>query len=108
MFRGGDFAAFARSPSRFVDLPAAGDAQAVRRNIFRDCGTGGDVGAIADAKRGHECRVTADKYSFADICRVFLEAIVVAGYRAGSDVRLWANVRVAKISQVRNFRALPN
>ena len=33
------------------------------------------------------------------------EAIIIAGDRAGPDVRLRTNVRVAEIGQVRHFRA---
>src|SRR4029077_10627315 len=108
MFRRGQFAAFARSPARFVDLPSAGDTQTVRRDILRDRGPGSDVSAIADAHRRHQCRIAAYKYSFADGRRVLSEAVIIASDRASSNIRLWTDASVAQIGQVRNLRALPN
>src|SRR5260370_42452657 len=105
LLRGGHFAAFAGSPARLVDLTAAGNAQAVGRNIFRDGGTGGDVGAVADAHRGDQCRIAADKYSLANLCGVLLEAVVIAGNGAGSDVGFGADAGVSQVREMRNLRA---
>src|SRR5690348_3000634 len=46
-FSGSKFAAFSCGPPGFVDLAAAGNSQATRRNVFRDRRTGGNVRAIA-------------------------------------------------------------
>ena len=56
-FSGSEFAAFSRGPPGLVDLAAAGNSQAMCRNVFRDRRTGGNVCAIADTDRSNENRI---------------------------------------------------
>src|SRR5262249_42410548 len=55
--------------------------------------------------RGNQGRVTADEHFVADGGRIFREAIVVASDGAGANIRLVADLRVAKIRKVHGFRA---
>src|SRR6266571_4639038 len=104
-FSGSEFAAFSCGPAGFVDLADARDSQAMRRNVFRDRRTSGHVRVIADAYRSDENGIAADENAFANMGGVLLEAVVVAGDRAGSDVGFWADLGIAKIGQMRHFCA---
>ncbi len=96
LLHGAEFAAFFGGPAGLVDLAAAGDPEAVRRDIFRDGRAGGDVRVIADAQRRDEDRIASDKYFVADGGRKFFEAVVVASDGAGADVGFGSNLGIAR------------
>src|SRR5205823_6257416 len=88
-----------------IDLAAAADSQAVVGHVFGDGRARGDISVVPDVHRGHENRIAADENAFADGRGMFLEAIVIAGNRAGADVALGAHLGVSEIGEVRHFRA---
>src|SRR5690606_36529449 len=83
-----------------VGLPAARDAQAAGRHVAIDRAAGPDHGAVADGHRRDQRRVRADEGAGADVGTVFGKAVVVAHDRAGADVGLGADPRVAEVGQV--------
>src|SRR5260370_22644978 len=101
---GGQFTALFGGPPGFVDLAAAGNAEALSWNVIGDRRTCGDVRAVADADRSDQHRIAANEDAFANIGRVFLESIVVACDGRRSDVAFWAHLSVAQVGQVRYFR----
>ena len=85
---------------RLVDLLAAGDRQRIGRDIPGDDAAGRDDRAVADRDRRHERRVRADKRAFADYRPVFVNAVIIAGDRAGADIGPRADLAVADIGEV--------
>src|SRR6267378_350690 len=102
---GRQFAPALRGPAGFISLTAACDSQGIRRNVVRDRGTRGDIGAIADSNGGNQRGVTSDKNFVADVRRKFVEAVVVAGNRASADVCFRADLRIAKVGEVHRLGA---
>src|SRR6266403_4280288 len=94
---GRQFAPTLRGPAGFIGLTAARDSQGIRGNVVCDRGTRGDIRAIADSNRRNQRGIASDKNFVADVRREFLEAVVVAGNRAGADVCFRADLRIAKI-----------
>ena len=91
-------------PAVLVLLAAARDARAPRGHVLRDRRPGGDVGARADADRRDQLRIAADEGAVVDDRRVLRRAVVVAGDRAGADVHLRADRRVAEVGEVVGLR----
>src|SRR5882672_5256262 len=104
--RCGHFAAFFGGPPGFGGLAAAREAEGIRRNVLRNRGTGGNVGAVADFYRRNENGIASDKNAIADDRGKFIHAVVIAGNRSGADVGVRAQFGVADVTQVRNFAAL--
>src|SRR5690242_19571789 len=69
--------------------------QLVGGDVLGDDGAGTDDGAVADANRSDQCSVRADEGTGTDLRPIFAEAVVIAGDRAGADVRLGADVCIA-------------
>ena len=86
-------------PARLVLLAAAGDRQRVGRHVLGDDAARGDIGAVADRHRRDQRAVRADEGARADLGVVLVEAVVVAGDRAGADVGARADMRVADIGR---------
>src|SRR5437588_11425359 len=105
ILRGGEFAAFFRSPPRLVHLAATADTQAIGGNVFGNRGPGSDVGVIADAHGRYENRVATNEHSLADRRGMLLKAIIVARDRSSANIGLGADLRIAEIGKVRHFRA---
>ena len=82
-------------------------ASASGGHVFGDRRSRGDVGALADAHRRDQLRVAADERAVLDDRRVLVRAVVVAGDRAGADVDLLADRRVAEVRQVVGLRPAP-
>src|SRR5712664_1809377 len=101
----GQFAAFLRSPPGFVDLAAAGNSQSIRRHVFSNCRTCGDVCAVPDAHGRHQRGVAADEDFVPDRRWMLVEAVVIAGDRARADVALGSDLRVAQVREVHGLRA---
>src|SRR5260370_15502444 len=104
-FFGGMFTAIFRGPARFVDLAAAGNSQSMRRHVFRNGRTCGDIRAVPDAHRRDEGCIAADKNFVPDRRRILMEAIIIAGNRARADVALRSDFRVAQVREVHGFGA---
>src|SRR5437879_1907051 len=102
---GRQFAPALRGPACFISLTAARDSQGIRWDVFGDRGTRGDIGAIADSNRGNQRGIASDKNFVADVRRKFVEAVVVAGNRAGADVCFLADLRIAEIGEVHRLGA---
>src|SRR5260370_1568813 len=99
------FTALFRGPARFVDLAAAGNSQSMRRHVFRNGRTCGDIRAVPDAHRRDEGCIAADKNFVPDRRRILMEAIIIAGNRARADVALRSDFRVAQVREVHGFGA---
>src|SRR5258708_7422345 len=79
---GGQLAAFFCGPAGLVDLAAAGDSQSIRRYVFRDGRTRGDVRTVPNAHGRDEGSIAADENFAADRGRILVKAVVIAGNRA--------------------------
>src|SRR5712692_3422238 len=101
----GKFTAFLRGPAGLVHLTAAGNSQSVRRHVFRDCRTCGDVGAITNPDGRHQRGVAADEDFVPDRRRILVEAVVIAGNRTRADVAFRSDLRVAQVREVQIGRA---
>ena len=90
--------ALLRNPARLCSTClAARDRQRLRRDVLGDRRSGGDVGVLADAHRRDQLAVAADERAVLDDRLMLVHAVVVAGDRAGADVDLLADRRVAEI-----------
>ena len=87
-------------------MAAAGDGQRVRGDIFGDCGTGGDIGTVADLHGSHQGRIAAHEDATANGRGIFVHAVVIAGDGAGADIGFAADARVAQIGEVHGLGAL--
>ena len=65
-----------------------------------DHAAGRDDRAVADGDRRHQRRVGADERALADYRAEFVNAVVIAGDRAGADIGARADVAVADIGEV--------
>ena len=74
-------------PARLIDLASARDRKRICGNIFRDDRSGGDVRAVADRTGATSAESLPMKTRAANRGLVFGHAIVVAGDRAGADIR---------------------
>ena len=83
-----------------VDLPGARDRQRIGRHVRRDDAAGRDIGAVADRDRRDQRRVRADKRALADCRAPLVNAVVIAGDRAGADIGAGADIAVAEIGEV--------
>src|SRR5690606_3418220 len=92
-------------PARDRGLTHPRDRQLAGRRILVDRRAGGDRRAGADLDRRDERRVRADEYAVADHGTVLVRAVVVARDRAGSDVHIRADGRVADVAQVVDLAA---
>src|SRR5438309_3040854 len=86
ILRGGEFAAFFRSPPRLVHLAATADTQAIGGNVFGNPGPGREVGVIADAHGRYENRVATNEQPLAGRRGVLLKALKVAGDRFSASI----------------------
>src|SRR6267378_2914169 len=102
---GRQFAAFFRGPAGLIGLAAARDPQSVRGDIFCDCRTRRDVCPIADSNGCDQRRIAPDERFIPYPCWIFVEAVVVAGDRAGANVRFRAGLGIAEIREVHRLGA---
>src|SRR5207302_10426839 len=77
ILRGGEFAAFFRSPPRLVHLAATADTQAIGGDGFGNRGPGSDGGVIVDAHGRHEDRVATNEQSLADRRGSLVKTIII-------------------------------
>src|SRR5260370_13791170 len=105
LLRGGQFAAFFCGPARFVDLATAGDSQSIGGDIFRNCRTRGDVCAIANAHGRDEGSIAADENFIPNRRRILVEAVVIAGNCARTDVAFRSDLRIAQVREVHRLGA---
>src|SRR5579864_8295813 len=84
-------------PARLFRLPAASKRERVGRDILGDHRTRADIGAVADLYRRDQRGIRAYKGRRADIGKMLVEAIVIAGDRTCADIGAGANARVADI-----------
>ena len=61
--------------------------------------------AVANLDRRDQHRIRTDLDIIADLGVVFVLAVVIAGDRAGADIGIFADRRVAEIGQMAGFRA---
>src|SRR5437899_12639447 len=100
---GGQLSTFLCRPTGLVHLTAAADSQAVCRHVLSNGRAGGDVCVISNAHWRHEDGIAANEDAFANRRGMFLEAVVVTGDGARSDVGLRTNLGIANISEMRHF-----
>src|SRR5437588_11270398 len=81
ILRGGEFAAFFRSPPRLVHLAATADTQAIGGNGFGNRGHGSDISVIADEPRRHVKQVATNSNPLAARRGTVLQATTSAGER---------------------------
>src|SRR5215831_1537090 len=89
-----------RGAPRLVDLARPRDRQRILRHVLGDDAAGRDISAIADRNRRDQSRVRPDKHVVADDGPVLVEAVVIAGDRAGADIRAGADLAVAEIGEM--------
>src|SRR5439155_22567375 len=94
-----------RGPAWFVDLAPAGNSQAIRGHVFRDCRTRSDVRAVPDTHGRDQRRSAADENFVPDRRRILVEAVVIAGNRARADIALRSDLRIPQVGEVHGFRA---
>ena len=86
--RGGGPLGLQRSPAaRFRHLAGTAEGECVGRYVLGHDGARGHIGAVPDRHRRHQCRVRADEGAGADVGAELAVAVVIAGDRAGPDVR---------------------
>src|ERR671919_273791 len=91
-----------------VVLIGAGDSQGARRDVPGDHRSGSSVGRIPDIYRRDQGRVNRDSDVVADHRAVFAESIPVGGDRAGADVGVLTDLRVADVGEVRDLASGPD
>src|SRR5436309_7589494 len=92
-------------PTRLNHLPGPAQRQRLGRDIFRHDRSRPDDRPLADADRGDQRNIAADKYVIADHGLMFVHSVIVARNRAGPDVHTFADLGVAKITQMIGFRS---
>ena len=107
------FLAGSRAPPAFRPawlrvLPAARDRERVGGHVVGDRGSRGDVRALPHRDGRNELRIAADEDAVFDDCRMLGHAVVVARDRAGADVDVPADRRVAQVGKVIRLRSLPH
>ena len=88
-------------PALDVDLLDPGERQRATWNILGHGGAGSDVGIAPDRHRRHQLAVGTDERTGLDRRLVRAESVVVAGDRAGTDVGLGADRRIAEVGLAR-------
>src|SRR5215216_2887575 len=86
-----------------VLLLGPGDSQGARGDVPGDHRSSSSVCGIADIYGRDQCGVNPDPDVVADHGAVFAESVPVRGDRAGADVGLLADLRVADVGQVRDL-----
>ncbi len=94
------FCAEARCPACFFKLPAALDCQRVRRDLFGNDAARAYVSTIADFQRRDERGIRTDEGVLADVGKVLVEAVVIAGDGPCPDIRARTDPRIANIGQM--------
>src|SRR5262245_59385924 len=87
-------------PARPLLLRGTLERQGVGLHIGGDDAAGADVGPIADLHGRHKRSIGAHKGTPANIGKVRVEAIVVAEYRAGTDVGAFAHPSIADVGKM--------
>jgi hypothetical protein len=87
-------------PAGLNGLAASPQTQRIGRYIFCDAGGSGDVSLISNVDRGYECRVGAYEGVVANVCLVFMGAVVIAGDGAGAYVYAGADGAISQIRKV--------
>src|SRR5205823_7612673 len=96
----------AAGPAGDPFLFGAFDRETVGLDIARDHRSRPDDSAVANSHRRHQRRVRADERAGADHRPIFAEPIIIAGDRAGADVRPRADRGIADVGQVIDLGAL--
>src|ERR1700730_15648512 len=86
---------FGGDPAGFGDLACAAQGQCSVGDVLGDAAASGDVGTGTDGDGGDRGGVGADEGAVADRRQVLVDAVVVAGDRAGANVDAVANDGVA-------------
>ena len=81
------------------------EGERVGRNVLGDCRSRAHIRAATDADRRDELRIRANEHAVFQHGLVLVDAVVVAGDRAGADVDVRANIGIADVRQVRGLRA---
>jgi len=102
---GAKFLKKSNSKARLDLLPRTAECQGFRRYIMCDHGTRSRHGPRTDSDWCDKHRVGTDEGMGADLGPVLHHAVVVAGHGARADVRMFADMRVAKIGQVADLHA---
>ena len=97
-----------RDPALLVDLLAARDRQRAGRHVLGDRRAGGDVRARADADGRDQLLSLPMNAPSSITVGCFVRAVVVARDRAGADVDLLADRRVAEIGRWLAFDPRPS
>ena len=78
------------------------------RDIPDHHAAGRDGSPVADRDRRHQRRIRADEHAFADYRAGFVNAVVIAGDRAGADIGARADLAVADIGEVIGLGSAPS
>ena len=88
----------------FVYLPVSCDRKSVFRHVLDYCRACRNVGVFSDPDGGNDVRAAADKRAVADNGAVLVPAVKVDRGATAAKVDILADIAVADISQMRNFR----
>src|SRR5690606_25835168 len=77
-------------PALLVNLTGTADTESIWGNIPGNDRAGGNIGAVADLHRRDERRIGTDEGAVADFGLELVDAIVIAGDGAGTDIRVRA------------------
>ena len=78
------------------------------RHIFRNHGAGAGARTAADSDRRHQHCARSYERAVADDGHVFVLSVIVAGNRAGADVHIATDFRIADVAEMTNVCALPD
>src|SRR5262252_6969798 len=92
-------------PALDVSLLPGAHGERTRGNVLANRRAAADVGAFTDGDGRDELRIAADERAVLDRRLILLLAVVVARDRAGADVHLVADRRVAEIRKMPGFRS---
>src|SRR5262245_60012771 len=94
-------------PAFLVYLTSASDSERLRRDVFGDGRTSGDISVFTDADRRNQLRIRADEGAVFNDRGMLLFAVVVARDHSGADVDILSDCGVAQISMMHRFSAGP-
>src|SRR3954447_4414414 len=97
-----------RRAAGLVYLLRAPERHRVRRDVARHHAARRDERAVPEPDRRDQHRGGPYEHTCADCCLKLVKAVIIAGDRAGADVRLRADLAVAEIAQVVGLGAPPD
>src|SRR5687768_18008225 len=98
--RSGGRALFPLDPAVDVALLAGADRQCARGYVLAYRRSAADIRAFADGDRRNQLRIAADEGAVFDDRLLLPDPVVVAGDRAGSDVYIRPDRRIAEVGEV--------